>query len=153
MIRFVAFLVAVFGFAVIGTGKAEACSCVSPGSPAAFVQRADAIFEGVAVRLELVGADEATDSVFAGSSILLATLRVQKVFKGRLPVWISVESRLTAPECGWQSYPIGQRLIVVANRRGESYFTSSCSMGPLYDPPTNNPYLKFIRDMIPRDPE
>ncbi len=153
MLRFVAFLLVGLTIAAVSGGSAHACSCVSPGPPATFVQRADAIFEGVAVKLELIGADDAADSVFAGSSILLTTLKVQKVFKGRLPTWISVESRLTAPECGWQSYPIGQPLIVVVNRRGESYYTSSCAMGPLFSPAVNNPYIDFIQGMIPRDPE
>ena len=153
MNRFVAFLAVTFAMVTVIGGTAHACSCVSPGSPATFVQRAGVIFEGVAVKLELIGADDAADSVFAGSSILLATLRVQKVFKGRVPTWISVESRLTAPQCGWQAYPIGQPLIVVANRQGDSYYTSSCSMGPLFNPPTNNPYINFIQGMIPRDPE
>ncbi|MFG1942218.1 hypothetical protein [Nonomuraea sp. NPDC048826] len=118
MIRFLAVLALVTGFLVLGGGTAYACKCV-PLEPAERVREADAVFTATATRVRV-------DEPMLNGGRVTATLRADRVFKGRERAEFEVVTRAEGAACGY-TFEKGRRYLVFAREGDDGLSTSLCS--------------------------
>jgi hypothetical protein len=96
---------------------AFACSCRQP-TEASITANSEVVLSGTVVSVRRVG-----HSQFGR---LFATVRVGRVYKGRLPNTITVETRGSSAACGVK-FEAGQQVRFGASSNGRNYMTGLCS--------------------------
>jgi hypothetical protein len=109
---------AAIGALVITAQAAQACSCRQP-TLASVSANSDVVLSGTVLAVRRVG-----HSQFGR---LFATIRVGKIYKGRLPSTITVETRGNSAACG-VNFKAGQQVRFGASSNGRNYATGLCSM-------------------------
>jgi hypothetical protein len=115
-------VVMVAGLTVLTTPRAEACSCVSPGSPTEELAKSTAVFEGLVL---------GSNSVAAGPSIYTRHVRFQ-VLKSWKGVEADTIASIGVPSgssagCGFDSMTDGSTWLVYAREVEGALTTSLCS--------------------------
>jgi hypothetical protein len=96
---------------------ASACSCRQP-SLASVSANSDVVISGTVVQVRRVGRTQ--------SGRVYATIRVGKVYKGRVPKLMTVETRGSSAACG-VGFAVGQTVRFGANQGERNYMTGLCS--------------------------
>ncbi len=97
---------------------AQACSCLPP-TEASVTAKADVAVGGTVLRTWRVG------GLMTGRRY--ATIRVNRIYKGRVPRVIQVETRTNSAACG-VNFEIGRSYRFGASARGRNYSTGLCSL-------------------------
>ncbi|QQR54678.1 hypothetical protein IPG41_05830 [Candidatus Peregrinibacteria bacterium] len=112
--------------AMLSTPRAQACSCVRPGTPAEELEASDVVFSG-----QVVGIDHAT----YGYDV---TLQVHESWKGEVKGKITVHTGMGGGDCGF-NFEQGKDYLVYASQSDENYGVSICGLtGLLADSDTES---------------
>ena len=138
--------------AAFSAAPAHACSCLRHSSPAAFVTRTAAIFEGVPSKVEVIYKRGSDGRIFWPNEAIQTTIHVTRVYKGKVPRIVILKSHVGGSLCGWQPAGVGRRQIFAAYVNKGIFRTSSCTMYVLSGRASANPYIKYIRSLPSRRP-
>lgn len=103
------------------TGQALACSCVIPGSPAAEMSNANAVFAGVVTDLET-----SAGGVLRGDAPVTVTFEVTQVWKGPRHQTLTVTTASDSAACGY-NFALDQAYLVYAHGDDDELSVSLCS--------------------------
>lgn len=129
MSRVLVVLVMVAGFLVGVAGPAAACSC-AVAKPKELVRGSSAVFTATATGVRVV------EPMLDGGEVV-ATLRVDHVYKGSPGVRTQVRTRAQSAACGYQ-FAKGTRYLVFA-RKGKKGLTTGLCSGNRVLPPGDKP--------------
>lgn len=136
----------------VAATQAQACSCMRYSSPAAFVNRTVAIFEGVPSKIEVIYKRGSDGRIFWPNEAIETTIHVTRVYKGNVPKIIVLRSHVGGSLCGWQPVGVGQSQLIAAYVDKGKFRTNSCSMYPILGRAQTNPYVAYIRKLPSRKP-
>src|SRR5258705_11757488 len=111
-------ILAVLAFPFVATG-AQACRCTEPLTPRAAYQNADGVV--IAEVLAMDGNHKAVGGA-------LATLRVSKAWKARVPARLTVETRTT---CAFNFHTAETYLVYLTRANGRTPYTTRICLGNL----------------------
>lgn len=107
---------------VVGSAtQALACSCMIPGSPAAEMSNATAVFAGVVTDVE-----SSAGGVFRGDDPVTVTFEVTQVWKGPRRQTLTVTTASDSAACGY-NFTLGQAYLVYAHGDADELSVSLCS--------------------------
>lgn len=108
--------------ALLFPARADACSCVEPGSVQESQVRSDAIFEGTVTTVK------SSSGILSSSSVkaVKASFQVNEVWKGLVTPTIEVLTAQGSDSCGFE-FVEGERYLVYATATGKALEVSLCS--------------------------
>lgn len=138
---------------VLAATQAQACSCMRQTSPAAFVARTGAIFEGVPSKIEVKYKRGTDGRIFWQNEAIETTIHVTRVYKGKVSKIIVLKSHVGGSLCGWQPVGVGRRQLIAAYVNKGQFRTDSCTMYPILGRAQTNPFVRYIRALPSRKPQ
>jgi Tissue inhibitor of metalloproteinase len=123
--RYLIVLMAVFGWLTITSSVAQACSCLTPGTPCESYGTADAVFVGTVVSVQDPQSSKSGD-VNAWRHQRVFKFSVEQSYLGVKGTEVEILTASDGTACGYD-FRIGERYLVYAHSYGNRLSTSICT--------------------------